>query len=136
QMSLDNPDSATNRSDLIVSVREQKMGWVDAGIGYGTVDQIRLTGQWGQRNIFRTGMRFIATGRLGLLVKKDLANTTFGDRRIDLALTHPWPFGVRLQTTLGVYAEEQPIIQETDQFPLQAEGGSIVLASPFFRDVR
>ena len=136
QMSLDNPDSATSRSDLIVSVREQKMGWVDAGIGYGTVDQIRLTGQWGQRNIFRTGMRFIATGRLGLLVKKDLANTTFGDRRLDLALTHPWPFGVRLQTTVGVYAEEQPIIQETDQFPLQAEGGSVVLASPFFRDVR
>ncbi|MGH7681313.1 MAG: BamA/OMP85 family outer membrane protein, partial [Candidatus Eiseniibacteriota bacterium] len=136
EMSLGHPDSATYRSDLVVSVREQKMGWVDAGIGYGTVDQIRLTGQWGQRNIFHTGMRFVATGRLGLLVEKDLAQTTFGDRRIDLALTHPWPFGVKLQTTLGVYAEEQPIIQETDQFPLRAQGGSIVVASPFFRDIR
>lgn len=136
QMSLEPPDSATRRSDLIVSVREAKMGWVDAGIGYGTVDQIRLTGQWGHRNIFRSGMRFVATGRLGILVEKDLAQTTFGDRRIDAALTHPWPFGVRVQTTLGGYAEEKPIIQETDAYPLNAYGGSIVFASPFLRDVR
>ncbi len=136
QMSLETPDTVTYRSDLIVSVREAKMGWVDAGIGYGTVDQVRLTAQWGQRNIFRSSMRFVATGRLGLLVKRDLAQTTFGDRRIDAAVTHPWPFGVRIQTTVGVYAEEEPIIQETDQFPIRANGGSIVFASPFLRDIR
>jgi outer membrane protein assembly complex protein YaeT len=135
QMSLEPPDS-TRRADLIVTVREQKMGWIDAGIGYGTVDQIRLTAQWGQRNIFRTGMRFVATGRLGLLVEKDLAQTTFGDRRIDVALTHPWPLGVRIQTTVGAYAEEEPIIQETDEFPERANGGSVVFASPFLRDIR
>ena len=136
QMSIGPPDTTTLRSDVFVTVREQKMGWVDAGIGYGTVDQIRLTGQWGQRNIFRSAMRFVVTGKLGILVRREFATTDFGDRRIDVALTDPWPLGVRVQTTLGGYADYQPIVQETDAYPIRTYGGSIVFASPFLRDVR
>ncbi len=139
QMELSAFDSTTQRADLAVGVREQKMGWVDAGIGYGTVDQLRLTGQWGQRNIFRTSMRFVVTARLGVQVETDPffpLETKFGDTRLDVALTHPWPLGVRVQTTVGAYAENQPVIQVTDQYPLQAYGGSLVFATPFLRDVR
>ena len=68
QMELGPVDSTSHRAEVIVAVREQKMGWIDAGVGYGTVDQLRLTGQWGQRNIFRSSMRFVTTGRLGLRV--------------------------------------------------------------------
>lgn len=136
QMELEPVDSTSHRAALVVSVREQKMGWIDAGIGYGTVDQLRLTGQWGQRNIFRSSMRFVATGRLGLRVLRDPWRTVPGDRRLDVALTHPWPLGVRMQTTLGAYAEDQPVIEETDPAPLRAYGGSIVFATPFLRDTR
>jgi len=141
QMELGPVDTTSQRAEIIVSVREQKMGWIDAGIGYGTVDQLRLTGQWGQRSIFRSSMRFVATGRLGLRVLpfrvfREPVRAKFGDRRLDVALTHPWPFGVRLQTTLGAYTEDQPVIEVTDQFPLRAYGGSVVFATPFLRGTR
>jgi outer membrane protein insertion porin family len=135
QMEIAPVDSASLRSDLFVRVRERKMGWIDAGIGYGNIDQIRLTGQWGQRNIFRSSMRFVTTGKLGLRFQKDPESGYLGDRRIDVALTHPWPLGVRLSTTLGGYAENEPVVDEND-WPLQAYGGSIVFASSFLRDAR
>lgn len=136
QMEIAPVDSATSKSDLYVRVRERKMGWVDAGIGYGNIDQVRLTGQWGQRNVFRSSMRFVATGKLGIRVDKEPEDGRLGDRRIDAALTHPWPLGVRLTTTLGAYAEKEPVIEETDTSPLEAYGGSIVFASSFLRDIR
>ncbi|HEX5032344.1 MAG TPA: BamA/TamA family outer membrane protein [Candidatus Eisenbacteria bacterium] len=133
QMELGRVDSVTAASDIVVTVRERKMGWIDAGIGYGTIDQLRLTGQWGQRNIFRSSMRLVATGRLGVQIDTNPIHTHPGDRRIDLALTHPWPLGIRVQTTAGIYAEDEPIIQLTDQYPVQAIGASLVLSSPMFR---
>jgi outer membrane protein insertion porin family len=136
QMELGKVDSVTAASDIVVTVRERKMGWVDAGIGYGTIDQLRLTGQWGQRNIFHSSMRLVATGRLGIQIDTNPLHTHAGDRRIDLALTHPWPLGVRVQTTLGVYAEDEPIVQITDPYPIKAIGGSLVLSSSMFRYTR
>ena len=133
QMELGRVDSVTAASDIVVTVRERKMGWVDAGIGYGTIDQLRLTGQWGQRNIFRSSMRLVATGRLGVQIDTNPLHTHAGDRRIDLALTHPWPLGIRIQATAGIYAEDEPIIQVTDQYPVQAIGASLVLSSPMFK---
>jgi len=134
-------DTTTHASDLVVKVHEQKMGWIDAGIGYGTVDQLRLTGQWGQRNIFRSSMRLTVTGKLGVRLTPDSVaigkrKIEGGDRRLDVALTHPWPLGVRLQTTLGTYAENRPVIQETDVSPYKAVGGSVVFASSVLRDTR
>lgn len=134
-------DTTTNMTDLVVKVREQKMGWIDAGIGYGTVDQLRLTGQWGQRNIFRSSMRFTVTGKLGVRLAPDSVEISKrkiegGDRRLDVALTHPWPLGVRLQTTLGAYGENRPVIQRTDVSPYKAVGASIVFASSVLRDTR
>ena len=135
QMEIGPVDSATQQSDLYVRVRERKMGWIDAGIGYGNIDQIRLTGQWGQRNIFRSSLRFIATGKLGLRLEKSEESGYLGDRRVDASLTHPWPLGVRLSTTVGAYAENEPVVDEND-WPLQAYGGSLLFASSFLRDVR
>jgi len=134
-------DTTTHASDLVVKVHEQRMGWIDAGIGYGTVDQLRLTGQWGQRNIFRSSMRFTVTGKLGVRLTPDSVaigkrKIEGGDRRLDVALTHPWPLGVRLQTTLGTYAENRPVIQKTDVSPYKAVGGSVVFASSVLRDTR
>jgi outer membrane protein assembly complex protein YaeT len=129
------PVDTTDHADLIVKVREAKMGWVDLGVGYGTVDNVRLTAQWGQRNIGRTGMRFVASGALGVRILDDPLRARLGDRRVSAALTRPWVLKTRTSGTLGLYYEDEPKVEETD-FPLQAVGGSIVLANPILRDTR
>jgi outer membrane protein insertion porin family len=104
-------DSATHETDLVVAVRERRLGWVDAGVGYGTVDQVRLTAQVGQRNLFRDGVHFVLSGRFGIRAKskpqfpyvKDIFG---GDRRADVSLTRDWLLGFRVRGTVGAYAED------------------------------
>ena len=137
QMSIEPTDSTGHRADLVLSVREPKMGWIDAGIGYGTLNQLRFTGQWGQRNIFRTGRRFAATALVGVKFQDDPIGTTLGDRRIDVALSQPWIFGVRLHTSLGGYVEDQPKFEDENDFaPIKAFGGSVIFATAFFQQLR
>jgi outer membrane protein assembly complex protein YaeT len=137
QMSIEPTDSSGQHADLVISVREPKMGWVDAGIGYGTLNQLRLTGQWGQRNIFRSGRRFAASGLVGVKFQDDPLGTTLGDRRIDVTLSQPWFFGVRVHTSLGAYVEDQPkFVEENDFAPIKAYGGSVIFATAFFEQVR
>ena len=125
-------DSATNAADLLVSVRERKMGWIDLGVGYGTVDQLRLTSQLGQRNLWRDAVRLVATGRLGVRVQTGPTRVRVGDRRIDAALTRPWNFGVRVATTVGAFAEQvRPRLGDEEFPPYRAYGGSGVLAYDF-----
>ncbi len=139
-------DSARSAADLLVDVRERKMGWIDLGVGYGTVDQLRLTSQVGQRNLWRDGVRIVATGLLGVRVRR-AANLDrsfpylelhpkamhLGDSRIDVALTRPWNFGVRVAATAGVYAEHiLPTVSGENEFrPYRAYGGSGALAFDF-----
>ena len=129
------PIDTTDAADLFVKVREQKMGWVDLGVGYGTVDNVRLTAAWGQRNILRSGMRFVASGALGVRILDDPLRARAGDSRADVSLSRPWMFGTRTTATIGGYYEDVQEVIETD-FPLQAYGGSIVFANPILRDTR
>jgi len=140
-------DSATSTADVIVDVRERKMGWVDMGIGYGTVDQLRFTSQLGQRNLGRDGIRFVATGLLGVRVREATEGAVhfpyfkfrsnklrLGDSRIDASLTRPWNFGYRVAATLGGYAEHvRPASPDplTVYPPYRAYGGSGALAYDF-----
>lgn len=139
-------DSATQRADVIVDVRERKMGWIDMGVGYGTVDQLRLTTQLGQRNLWRDGVRLVANGLLGIRVKKSAQlddafpfvklhpkRVRLGDSRIDASLTRPWNFGLRVAATVGGYAEHiRPAASGDVEFkPYRAYGGSGTLAYDF-----
>ena len=126
-------DSTGRASDLIVDVRERKMGWLDLGVGYGTVDQLRLTSQVGQRNLWRDGVRLVATGLLGVRVRRHPTVIRLGDSRIDLALTRPWNFGARVAATVGGYAEHirPPSSGDVEIPPYRAYGGSGALAYDF-----
>jgi outer membrane protein insertion porin family len=139
-------DSATQSADVIVDVRERKMGWIDMGVGYGTVDQLRLTTQIGQRNLWRDGVRLVATGLLGVRVKKSAQlddafpfvklyprNLRLGDSRIDASLTRPWNLGLRVAATVGGYAEHiRPASSGDQEFPpYRAYGGSGALSYDF-----
>ncbi len=125
-------DSVSHVADLHLSVRERKMAWIDAGLGYGTLDQVRLTSQWGHRNLGHEGIRFIVTGRMGLRVTppdSGQSKSRLGNRRVDAALSQPWIFGTRTQASLGGYAEQ--IVQTLTgdkrplEFPLKAYGAAL-----------
>jgi outer membrane protein insertion porin family len=123
-------DSVTHQADLLLTVRERRMAWVDAGLGYGTLDQLRLTSEWGHRNIGHEGIRFAVNGRMGVLVwKRPWRKWTFGDRRVDASLSQPWTLGTRTQTTLGGYSEQVVQTQTGDRallvIPLRAYGAAL-----------
>jgi outer membrane protein insertion porin family len=125
-------DSVTRRADLHLTVRERKMAWVDAGLGYGTLDQLRLTSQWGHRNIGHEGIRFIVAGRMGLRLTQpgpEQSKSRLGNRRLDASVSEPWIFGTRTLTTLGGYAEQivqtQTGTREQLLIPLSAYGASL-----------
>ncbi|HEV8129146.1 MAG TPA: BamA/TamA family outer membrane protein [Candidatus Eisenbacteria bacterium] len=138
-------DSVTNSADLIVDVRERKMGWIDLGIGYGTVDQLRLTSQVGQRNVMRDGIRLVASGLLGIRAKRGTnlirqfpyvevhpSALQLGDSRIDLVLSRPWNFGVRVGVSVGAFAEHiRPTSGNFLFGPYEAYGGSGALSYDF-----
>lgn len=122
-------DPATRETDLIVSVRERRQGWVDAGVGYGTEDQARLTAQVGQRNFFRDGVRGVVTGRLGIRAKTKpqfpYAEDLFvGKRRADVSLSRDWLLGFHVRGTVGAYAEKVPRFETETKIPLSAFGAS------------
>jgi outer membrane protein assembly complex protein YaeT len=122
-------DPTTRETDLIVSVRERRQGWVDAGVGYGTEDQARLTAQVGQRNLFRDGVRGVLTGRLGIRAKTKpqfpYAEDLFvGKRRVDVALSRDWLLGFHVRGTIGAYAEKVPSFETETEIPLSAFGAS------------
>ncbi|MGE5175031.1 MAG: outer membrane protein assembly factor [Hyphomicrobiales bacterium] len=129
-------DSVTHATDLIVTVRERKMGWVDAGFGYGTVDQLRLTSQLGQRNLWHDGVKLVATGRLGLKVLRDPWRGRLGDRRLDVALSRPWIFGLRVSTAIGGYAENIAKKSEAYPIPFRAYGATASLGYDLLRHTR
>ncbi|MBI4365139.1 MAG: BamA/TamA family outer membrane protein [Candidatus Latescibacteria bacterium] len=120
-------DSLTRLSDLLITVRERKMAWIDAGLGYGTSNQLRVTSEWGHRNLGREGLRFVAAGRIGLRLWEHVFEPDLGDRRADVSLSEPWIFGTRTRASLGGYAEQIPKIQERIDFALRAYGVTLGL---------
>jgi outer membrane protein insertion porin family len=54
----DSVDLARREADLLVKVRERKMGYVETGVGVGNVYGNRVFGEYGQRNVFGTGNVF------------------------------------------------------------------------------
>jgi len=62
--------------DLEVEVRERKMGYIEGGFGVGNIQGNRVTGEWGQRNLFGLGLAFYA--------KSSYAFQLFPDNRYDL----------------------------------------------------
>ena len=126
-------DSATHQADLFVTVRERKMSWLDFGLGYGTVDQLRLTSEWGNRNLGRQGIRFTVDGKLGVRFFDRPIKAATGNTRADVAFSQPWFLKTRTQATLGAYAETNPVRTPGSDIPLTAIGGTFTLRRDFWR---
>ncbi len=79
------PDSTRTRMDFEIRLRERKPRWVDAGVGSGTDERFRLTGEWGHRNLLGWGQQGAVGSRL----------TFYGDGKfqrwnLSATLLEPW----------------------------------------------
>ena len=88
--------------DLVVKVKERKMKEVNAGLGYGTLDEARVSLGWRHRNLFKAALLFNVNLVLGT---KDF-DKGLTRKRIDASLTDRWLLGTRLTGGLRGYAQE------------------------------
>jgi outer membrane protein insertion porin family len=88
--------------DLIVKVKERKMRELSFRVGYGTLDEARLSGGWLHRNLWNSGRSMEVRGTLG---SRDL-NKGLTRIRADLAFADRWLFGRRLVGSIGIFGQE------------------------------
>lgn len=99
------PDTARPVIDFTVQARGRKPRWLDAGIGSGTQERLRFTGDWGTRVFAGRALQ----GALGVSVALDKN----ADIRRPLLLRaqatglEPWLFGTRNRGQVTVYAEQR-----------------------------
>jgi len=102
--------------DMVVGVRERKMRFVGLGIGYGTRDQLRFSGEWGNRNVWGRGKRASVRGVLAAeLLPIDLIRA-----RIEGRFVEPWLFSTRNQgsVTLSFERRREFTNQRRDEYDL------------------
>lgn len=88
--------------DLVVKVKERKMKEVNVGLGYGTLDEARVSLGWRHRNLFKAALLFNTNLVLG---SRDF-DKGLTRKRLDASLTDRWLFGTRLTGGLRGYAQE------------------------------
>lgn len=102
----------TEAVDVVVRVTERKMRFVGAGVGYGTRDQLRLSGEWGHRNLWGKGKRGSIRGLLATeLFPADLVRS-----RIEGRYVEPWLFNTRTTGTVQLsYERRREFFDEGDE---------------------
>lgn len=99
------PDPVEPRMDFLVHVRERKRRWLDAGVGSGTQERLRVVGEWGSRSLGRQALLGYLGAQLALDQHADLRR--FLVLRGEASLVVPWLFGTRNRSQLTVYAEKR-----------------------------
>ena len=92
--------------DLKVSVVERPMGWVSTGVGFSSSEELRLSTEIGQRNIFGNAQRIVGRGRVAFDTGDLFAQrSAFEEARVDLAFFEPWLFSTRTQGTVTLFGQ-------------------------------
>lgn len=94
------PDSSNAVVEFDLRVRERPPRWIDAGIGSGTAERFRFTGEWGHRNLNARGMQAVVASRLAL---DDEARFLLA--RGEATLYDPWLLRQRRRGSATVYFE-------------------------------
>src|SRR5262249_27103375 len=79
------PDSSNGVVEFDLRVQERRPRWFDAGVGSGTAERFRFTGEWGHRNVNARGLQAIASSKLALD-----GNARFLLARGEATLYDPW----------------------------------------------
>ena len=101
QMSL-LPDTSRRVVEFDLRVRERKKRWLDAGVGSGTTERFRFTGEWGHRNLTGHGQQGVLAGRLAFDGK---GRYILGHG--ETSLLEPWLFRTRTRGQVTGYYEER-----------------------------
>jgi outer membrane protein insertion porin family len=88
-------DSTRSRMEFELRVRERKPRWIDAGVGSGTAERFRATGEWGHRNVAGRGFQ----GALATRVAFN-GSGNFLLSRTELSLLEPWLLRTRTRAVI------------------------------------
>jgi outer membrane protein insertion porin family len=104
-------DTSAGKLDLLLRVAERRPRWVDLGIGSGSIDLFRFTGEWGHRNLDTKGLLGSLNGVLALEEQRRDSRSEaqvlrMRDGRVAAGLVEPWLLGVRLQGSASVFYED------------------------------
>jgi outer membrane protein insertion porin family len=132
-------DTVLGLLDLNVRVRERKPRWVEGGIGVGSQERVRLSGQWGTRNISGKGRALTAAATFGFFRLAQADSTHFPtDRREPLyrartaiTLTEPWLLGARVRGSVTPSYERGFEVFSTRTFVQEAWGLSFGVSRDF-----
>lgn len=96
-------DSAAGEVLLGFDLKKRKQHWFGAGVGYSNSSEnlMRLTGEWGSRNILGTGRRLSISG---LTARDFLGDRPFFNLREhaeEVSLYEPWLLGTRIHGRLS-----------------------------------
>ena len=104
-------DTSRKQLDMLLRVTERRPRWVDLGIGSGSVDLLRFTGSWGNRNLNKKALLGSLSGELTVDQQpkgpppdfSKVVRVRYGHGSANLV--EPWLFGLRLQGTAGIFYE-------------------------------
>ena len=88
-------DSTNSRMEFDLRVSERKPRWIDAGVGSGTAERFRATGQWGHRNVLGRGFQGAVSTRIAFN-----GSGKFLLSRTELSLLEPWLLRTRTRAVL------------------------------------
>ncbi len=88
-------DSTFSRMEFDLRVSERRPRWIDAGIGSGSAERFRATGQWGHRNVLGRGFQGALSSRIAFN-----GSGKFLLSRTELSLLEPWLLRTRTRAVV------------------------------------
>ncbi len=111
------PEASRGRVNVSVRVTERTMRFVGAGVGYGTRDQLRLSGEWGHRNLWGRGKRANVRG----LLATELFPVGLVRSRLEGRYVEPRFFRTRTTATGELFFEWRREFFDDDETGLEGE---------------
>ncbi len=102
-------DSTYAQVEWDLRLTERKSRWIDAGVGSGSAERFRFTGEWGNRNLFGRGLQ----GVLGSRAAFD-GRGRFLIAHGEASLLEPWLLGTRTRGQVTPYYERT--VDRTNDF--------------------
>ncbi|HET9328627.1 MAG TPA: BamA/TamA family outer membrane protein [Candidatus Eisenbacteria bacterium] len=98
------PDSTHTTMNFDVRLRERRPRWIDAGVGSGTDERLRMLGAWGHRNLAGQGLQGTISSLLAFK-PDDKKFIIFKRWHIEGSLIEPWLFGTRTRGIVTPFYE-------------------------------
>ena len=94
------PDSSNRLVEFDLRLRERPPRWLDAGIGSGTSERLRATGEWGHRNVDARGRQTTLSSTLAFD-----GQAKFLLAHVEASLYDPWLLRARRRGLMTLYYE-------------------------------